>query len=60
MSKNTEATPEDIDVELEELIDVEEEDLIASPVLKRTVPNDLFPTFSPLNFPKFQGKEQLL
>ena len=45
-----EATPEDIDVELEELIDVEEEDLIASPVLKRTVPNDLLPTFSPLNF----------
>ena len=50
MSKTTEATPEDIDVELEELIDVEEEDLIASPVLKRTLPQDVLPKVSPLNF----------
>ena len=32
MSETAEATPEDIDVELEELIDVEEEDLAFSPL----------------------------
>ena len=51
VSENTEATPKDPDdVELEKLIDVEEEDLVASPLLKMTIPQDDPSTLSPQNF----------